>query len=96
MLEDRKIKMRLDIQKVSVVGDIGLNDEVTVTVKGRVTSLRGPEMSLETPYVYKEGKEAKSKKEVERVYPGSLEVEVAQIKIESDGAFAGIDADEED
>jgi hypothetical protein len=82
-------KMRLDITKVSMVGDVSLNDEVEIKVKGRVTSIRGPEHYIGTDYLGK-GKE----KEVERMYPGSLEVEISSVAIATVNQFEGMDSDD--
>lgn len=87
---DKTYKMRLDINKISLVGDVALNDEVLVKVKGRVTAIRGPEQSLEVPY------DSKNKKEIARVYPGSLEVEIDKVEIQTEDQFAGLDEDEID
>ena len=85
-------KMRLDINKVSMVGDVSLNDEVEITVKGRVVSIRGPEQYLTSPYDSCEGK-GKIKEE-ERVYPGCLEVEIGTVTVGKMNEFEGMDGDE--
>lgn len=82
-------KLRLDITKVSMVGDVSLNDEVEIKVKGRVTSIRGPEEYLGTEYLGK-GKE----KEVERICPGTLEVEISAVSVATMNEFDGMDGDD--
>lgn len=86
MGSDSKPKMRLDVSKISLVGDVSLNDEVEVVVKGRVTSIRGPEQSIGMDYPDK-GKP----KEVERTYPGELCVEISAVKVSTVGEFDGMD-----
>jgi hypothetical protein len=91
MEPDKTPKMRVDINKVSMVGDIGLHDEVTITVKGKVTSIRGPEQYVGTEYVGKN----ETPKKVDRTYPGSLEVEIQGMKIATVNQFDAMDEDED-
>lgn len=83
---EKKLHMRLDINKVSTVGDVALGDLVTVTVQGKVTSMRGPEESL-----YTDG----NGKDKANTYPGCLEVQVAKISIAPKGAFSAMEEDED-
>lgn len=84
MYDERKITARFDLQKVKTVNEVNLGDTVSVLVRGKVTSMRGPEESLHKD---SKGKEHKS------TYPGTLEVEIAKIEISADGEFDGMGDD---
>lgn len=88
-MDKPKICMRLDLAKVSTVDDVELGSEVTITVTGKVKTLRGPEEGLRESYDYPvTGSSKKSKpKEEKYLYPGSLEVEVSSVSIKKQGEF---------
>lgn len=88
---DKKIFATIDLQKVSTVSDVSLGDTVTLTVTGRVVGIRGPEESLWATECCAKGEKSKERAEV---YPGSLRVEVSNVKVGKDGEFDGMMEDE--
>jgi hypothetical protein len=88
--DDQVPTMRLDIKKVSLVEGVSLHDDVTVTVTGKVIAIRGPDEYVGTEY---QG-EGKKPKKVDRTYPGTLEIEVAGVKLLVANQFDGMDEDE--
>lgn len=86
MISERKLCARVDIDKVKKVNDVNLGDEITLVVKGKVTNLRGPEENL---YTNEKGKETKS------TYPGSMEIEIDEMKVMSVGVFDGMEEDDD-
>lgn len=78
---NRKIEARIDLKKVSEVGDVSLGDDVVVVIRGKITSMRGPEENLYTDIKGKEKKE---------VWPGSICVEVAKMSVNPEGEFDGL------
>lgn len=88
---DDATKARIDIKKVSMVDGVSLHDEITLTITGKVISIRGPEEYVGTAYVG----EGKKPKKVDRSYPGSLEVEVSSAKLSVVNQFDGMDQDDD-
>lgn len=86
MYDERKLCARVDIDKVKKVNDVNLGDEVTLVVTGKVTNLRGPEENL-----YKDGKG----KERKSTYPGSMEIEISEMKVSAVGEFDGLEEDDD-
>jgi hypothetical protein len=86
---DGKLCARIDISKASQVDEVGLDDEVTIVVKGKVKSLRGGEQYKSQDYPAEIGSKAKPK-EVVRKIPGSIELEVSEMKVMRDGEFDGM------
>jgi len=91
---DEKLCARIDISKASQVDEVGLDDEVTIVVKGKVKSLRGGEQYKSQDYSTEIGSKAKPK-EVVRKIPGSIELEVSDMKVMLDGEFDAMWKDEE-
>jgi hypothetical protein len=86
---DGKLCARIDIQKASQVDEVGLDDTVTVMVTGKVKSLRGGEKYKSQDYPM--DSDGKSKpKEVVRTIPGSIELEVSEMKVLRKGEFDGM------
>lgn len=86
IMDDKTLTARVDIDKVRKVNDVNLGDTVTLTIKGKVRSMRGPDESV---YKNDKGKEIKS------VYPGSLEIEISDMRIGSVGEFDGLEEDDD-
>lgn len=84
---DQPPKMRLDLKKASIVGDVGLDDVVTITITGKVCSISGPREYKERDYG------SKTDKQVKKLSPGTLELEVSKISIAGNGYGAGYDED---
>lgn len=85
---DGKPCARVDLKKASQVDDVSLDDMVTIVVKGKVKSLRGGEQYKTRDYdaATEKGRE----KQVTRIIPGSIEVEVDDMRVQSESAFAGM------
>lgn len=83
---DAPLTARIDVKKASMVNDVGLDDIVTITLKGKVKSIAGAREEKGMEYMGK-GKE----KEVKRLFPGSLEIEVSSIKVMGEGYGAALD-----
>lgn len=95
MVEKPKQKMRLDMMSFEDVGDLKLGTEVTVTVTGKIASLRGPEISYGYDYAVPSGKiSSKEKKEEPHLYPGDMCVEVGTVKMKVNGKFDAMDQDD--
>ncbi len=77
---------RIDIKNAKVVNDVGLDDILTITVKGKVKRLEGTKEYKDREYLGK-GKE----KEVTRQLPGTLEIEVSELTVMGEGYGAGMD-----
>lgn len=95
MAQEQKLKARFDIKpNMEVVEELGLGDNVTLVLKGKVVSMRGAEQSLEPDYS-KVGIEASATKKVKRVYPGSVELELSSVRLALDSEFSTmVDEDE--
>ena len=85
MGEKKKLCARFDISKASMAKDLELGEEVTITVKGRVKSLRGPEEGYHEPYM-------KGEKARKYSYPGSVELELSSFTV--DGEFSDFPEDD--
>lgn len=83
--KDRKMLARIDITKATQVDDVNLDDEVTIVIKGKVKELRGPSEYMGTEYLSK-GKE----KEVKRMTPGEVVLEIGTLTVATDGKFDGM------
>lgn len=83
---DGKLCARIDLKRASQVDEVGLDDTVTIVVKGKVKSLRGGEQYKSQDYPIESGSKAKPK-EVVRTIPGSIELEVSDMKVYLDGQF---------
>lgn len=81
---DGKLCARIDLKRASQVDEVGLDDIVTVVVKGKVKSLRGGEQYKSTDYP--DSGKGKAK-EVTRVIPGSIEIEVQDMRVSLDSEF---------
>lgn len=77
-----RITARIDLESVKTVKDVELGEMVEITIKGKVCSMRGGEESM---YKDEKGKTHKSK------YPGTLEVELSSLKVNSPGEFDGME-----
>lgn len=84
MSSKQKITARIDLESVKSVKDVELGEEVVITVKGKVHSMRGTEQSMWTD---EKGKEHKS------TYPGSLEVEISKLSVVTPGEYDGMEDD---
>lgn len=82
------LKARIDIKQAKMVNDVSLDDVVTVTIKGKVKRLDGVEQYKGTDYLGK-GKT----KEVNKIRPGTLEIEIASITVLGEGFGADLDED---
>jgi hypothetical protein len=87
MYDEKTRTVRVDIDKVKQVNDVNLGDTVTLVVKGKVKSMRGPEESL---WKDSKGKEKKS------TYPGSIEIEIDEMRIGAEGQFDGLLEEDDD
>lgn len=85
---DNKLCARIDLKSASAVDDVGLDDVVTVTVRGKVRALRGRDEYKTLDYPSTEGKG--KPKEVTRTNPGSIELEVMDMKVNREGEFDGM------
>lgn len=83
---DGKLCARIDLKRASQVDEVGLDDIVTVVVKGKVKSLRGGEQYKSTDYPSEVGGKGKPK-EVTRTIPGSIELEVHDMRVSLDSEF---------
>lgn len=83
---DGKLCARIDLKKASQVDEIGLDDVVTVVVTGKVKSLRGGEQYKSKDYEVMSGGKEKVK-EVVRTIPGSIELEVSEMRVARKGEF---------
>jgi hypothetical protein len=82
-MDDKKICARIDLDKLSRVSDVELGEEVTITIKGKVNSMRGPEEGLRDSYT-------KPSKKEKYHYHGNLEIEISSLKIQPIGEFDGM------
>lgn len=87
MYDSRKQCARVDIIKYSEAKDMELGETVTIVVTGKVRSLRGPEKYMSYDY---DDKGKRSAKEVERMSPGSIELEVSSMEISVDGEIEAL------
>lgn len=87
MYDEKSRTVRVDIDKVKQVNDVNLGDTVTLVVKGKVKSMRGPEERL---WKDEKGKEKKS------TYPGSIEIEIDEMRIGAEGQFDGLLEEDDD
>jgi len=86
MYDASKVCARIDLKKLSTVAEVELGETVTITITGKVKSMRGPEEGLRPVY----GEKGKTKKEEKYTYNGNLEVEIEQMVIKSVGDFDGM------
>lgn len=74
---------RVDLRpNMALPDDATLGSEVEITLKGKITGLRGASMDS-----YKNDKG----KTIENVYPGELKIEVSAVEIEAVGKYDGMD-----
>jgi len=85
-----KLCARIDLTKVAMVKDVELGSTVDVVITGKVKSMRGPEEGLREGY----STNGKRTKEEKYVYPGTLEIEISEVKIKSIGEFDGLGDDD--
>ena len=85
MASDRKLCARIDISKASQAGELELGQEVTIQIRGKVTSLRGPEESI-----YPDGPKGK---ETKHMYPGSIEIQLSKFSVQGASGFEGMEDD---
>lgn len=86
---DGKLCARIDLQKASQVDEVGLDDIVTVIVTGKVKSLRGGEQYKSQDYPMDANGKSKPK-DVVRTIPGSIELEVSEMRVARKGEFDGM------
>ena len=89
MMDESKPKLtaRIDIKPgMDVIDELGLEDDVVLEVRGKVTALRGPEEEL-VPDYFKKNPDTNKKK---RVYPGSITMEITAVKVKREGEFDGM------
>jgi hypothetical protein len=84
MIDKPRITARFDIDKVKKVNDVNLGDTVTITITGKVRSMSGPSEHLS---------EDSKGKDKSYSYPGTLEVEIGEMKIYAEGEFDGLGDD---
>lgn len=92
MYGDGKLCARVDIKKASQVDDVNLDDTVTILIKGKVKSLRGGEQYKTRDY--DASTEKGREKQVTRTIPGSIELEVEDMKVLAENQFSGLLEDE--
>lgn len=90
MIGESKPTARIDLTKVSVVTDVDLGDIVTLTIKGKVRMMRGPEEGLRESYSSDSKKQGKKEK---YSYPGCLEIEIDSVKVDGHNDFSGMEDD---
>jgi hypothetical protein len=73
--DKRKLCARIDITRASQADNVNIGDEVTITLKGRVKMLKGPEKGMTETYGEKD---KKSKPYIE---PGVIEIECDDMKV---------------
>ena len=83
MMKHKK-KLSLDLSEKDLA-NVSINDEVTITVKGKVSELRAKE-----EMTWSENKKDKT------VYPPRIELEVSSVKVEEENAFAKMAASDND
>jgi hypothetical protein len=83
---DGKPCARVDLTKASVVDNVSIDDIVTVIVTGKVKALRGRDEYKTHDYDDK----GKKGKEITRVNPGSIEIEVSDMRVAKKGEFDGM------
>lgn len=86
--EGKKLCAKIDILKASQVDEVGLDDEITVVVKGKVRSLRGKEEYKSKDY--EASTEKGRQKEIKRIIPGSVELEISEMQVYREGEFDGL------
>lgn len=86
MYGDGKPCARVDLKTASAVDNVSIDDVVTIVVTGKVKSLRGRDEYKS--YDYKD--DGKRGKEITRVNPGSIEIEVSDLKVTKKGEFDGM------
>ena len=94
MSDKPKLCARLDISKASQAGDLELGEEVTIVLRGKVRTLRGPEEGIRGPYDPIPTTSGKKGKEEKYTYPGSIEIEITKMDVKGTSGFEGL-ADEE-
>jgi hypothetical protein len=77
-----RITARIDLESIKTVKEVELGETISVTIRGKVCSMRGGEESM---YKDEKGKTHKSK------YPGTLELEIASLTVVSPGEFDGME-----
>jgi len=83
---DGKLCARVDLSKASAVDNVSIDDIVTIVVTGKVKALRGKDEYKTFDY----GPEGKEGKEVTRINPGSIELEVTDMRVARKGEFDGM------
>lgn len=83
---DGKPCARVDLKTASAVDNVSIDDVVTIVVTGKVKSLRGRDEYKSYDY----NGDGKKGKEVTRVNPGSIEIEVSDLKVHKKGEFDGM------
>jgi hypothetical protein len=73
--DKRKLCARIDITKASQVDNVNIGDEVTITLKGKVKTLKGAERGMTETYGEKD------KKAKPYIEPGCIEIECEDIKV---------------
>lgn len=85
MYDDRKLCARIDISKAKQAAGLSVGEDVEITIKGKIKSIRGPEEGVRPSYkIGKEGKEEKY------TYPGSIEIELSKYEVAGLGEFAAL------
>lgn len=82
----KKLCARIDISTAKQVNDVNLDDEITIVLKGNVKRLDGPEQYKTTEYAGN----GKKDKEVKRLMPGTIELEIDSMTISSAGEYDGM------
>ncbi len=82
---DKKLCARVDISKASQADDVNIGDTITIQITGKVKRLEGPDAFKDTDYVGS-GKS----KEIVRKIPGSIELEIDDMKVSTTGDFSGM------
>lgn len=87
--DKRKLCARIDITQASQADKMNIGDEVTITIKGKVKMLKGPEKGMTETYGEKD---KKSKPYIE---PGVIEIECDDMKVAGTNEWVKLMEDED-
>ena len=89
-MDGRVVTASIDVMDLLKLQEMEIGTVVEVLIKGKVTSVRGPEESLGMDYP---STGSKKPKEVKHKYPGNVRLEVQKVEVNPESEFAGMEDD---